>query len=132
MKAVAISTINKISNTLMQAAEEFHKRRIQKSYSIIWIDGIYFPLKGTNGLGKTQKGKNFCVLVVLGLDKRTGKKEVIDFVTARSENQWTYERFITSLINRDLPTNAIDVIVHIKYLGIKLNSKIVFLINCRT
>ena len=116
---MSISTINKISNTLMQAAEEFHQRKIQKSYSIIWIDGIYFPLKGTNGLQKTQKGKNFCVLVALGLDKQTGKKEVIDFMTARSENQWTYERFITSLINRGLQTNAIDVIVHDGDLAIK-------------
>jgi transposase-like protein len=103
--------------------KEFHQRKIQKEYSVIWIDAIYFPVK--NGK-KLKKGKNFCVLVALGLDKETNKKEVIDFMPASGESQQEYLKFLDSLISRGLKIGAIEVIVHDGDWGIKSALEIVF------
>jgi transposase-like protein len=122
-KTMSISTISKIINTMQNFVKEFHQRKIQKEYSVIWIDAIYFPVK--NGK-KLKKGKNFCVLVALGLDKETNKKEVIDFMPASGESQQEYLKFLDSLISRGLKIGAIEVIVHDGDWGIKSALEIVF------
>lgn len=107
---ISLRTINKIMDKTLLTVEEFHKRTIKEQYSVIWIDGIYFPVK-QDSIPK-KKGKNYVVLVVLGLNKRTNKKEIIDYLPTGSENMWAYTRLLRSLLFRGLNPKDIQVIVH--------------------
>lgn len=108
--SLAISTVSRITNKMMKKVKDFHSRKITEKYSILWIDGIFFPVKDTGK--KKSKGKNRVILAVLGLNKRTGKKEIIDYLIASSENKFTYMRLLKSLLKRGLDKEAIDIIVH--------------------
>lgn len=108
--SLAISSVSRITNKMLQKVIEFHQRRITEEYSILWIDGIFFPVKD-NGT-KKAKGKNRVILTVLGLNKQTGKKEIIDYIIAPSENKFSYMRLLKSLLKRGLNTTTVEVIVH--------------------
>lgn len=108
--SLAISSVSRITNKMLEKVIEFHQRRITEEYSILWIDGIFFSVKD-NGT-KKAKGKNRVILTVLGLNKQTGKKEIIDYIIAPSENKFSYMRLLKSLLKRGLNTTAVEVIVH--------------------
>lgn len=108
--SLAISSISRITNKMLEKVMEFHQRKIIEEYSILWIDGIFFPVKVEGR--KKSKGKNRVILTVLGLNKQTGKKEIIDYIIAPSENKFSYMRLLKSLLKRGLNTTAIEVIVH--------------------
>ena len=109
-KTISISTISKITDKFIEEVNKFHQRKITEKYSIIWIDGIYFSVKGYQK--NSKKRKNFCVLVALGLKKDTKKKEIIDFMLTHYENKSAYMNFINSLLDRGLNIDNLEVIVH--------------------
>jgi len=108
--SLAISTVSRITNKILGIVNQFHLRKITEEYSILWIDGIFFPVKEKGS--KKSKGKNRVILTVLGLNKQTGKKEIIDYLPASSENKFSYMRLLKSLLKRGLNKEAIEVIVH--------------------
>jgi putative transposase len=108
--SLAISSISRITNKMLEKVIEFHQRRITEEYTILWIDGIFFPVKDKGT--KKAKGKNRVILTVLGLNKQSGKKEIIDYIIAPSENKYSYVRLFKSLLKRGLNTAAVEVIVH--------------------
>lgn len=107
---LSISTVSRITNKMMEKVTEFHQRTITEKYSIIWMDGIFFPVKQKPI--KKAKGKNQVILTVLGLNRATGKKEIIDYILAPSENKYSYIRLLKSLLKRGLDQRAIELIVH--------------------
>lgn len=108
--SLAISSVSRITNKMLNIVDQFHQRRITEEYSVLWIDGIFFPVK--ERAIKKSKGKNRVILTVLGLNKQTGKKEIIDYLPACSENKFSYMRLLKSLLKRGLNKEAIEVIVH--------------------
>ena len=108
--SLSISSVSRITNKMIKKVSEFHNRKITEKYSILWIDGIFFAVK-ERGKNK-HKGKNRVILTVLGLNKNTGKKEIIDYLISSSENKYSYMRLLKSLLKRGLDKEAIDVIVH--------------------
>jgi putative transposase len=107
---LSISSVSRITNKMLEVVSQFHLRKITEMYSILWIDGIFFPVKEEGK--KKQKGKNRVVLTVLGLNKQTGKKEIIDYLSAPSENKFSYMRLLKSLVKRGLNTEVLELIVH--------------------
>ncbi|MDH7528979.1 MAG: transposase, partial [Ignavibacteria bacterium] len=102
---MSLSTISRITNKVFDRLKEFHNRRLENKYSIIWIDGMYFSIKDQKEEleiynKKRKKRRNFCVLIALGLNKKTNKKEIIDFLLVGKETKRNYKRFINSLIDR--------------------------------
>lgn len=108
--SLSISSVSRITNKMLEVVNNFHMRKITEHYSILWIDGIFFPVKEKGR--KKDKGKNRVVLTVLGLNKQTGKKEIIDYLPASSENKFSYMRLLKSLLKRGLNKEAVEVIVH--------------------
>jgi putative transposase len=108
--SLSISSVSRITNKMLGVVSNFHLRKITEDYSILWIDGIFFPVKEQGR--KKDKGKNRVILTVLGLNKQTGKKEIIDYLPASSENKFSYMRLLKSLLRRGLNKETIEVIVH--------------------
>lgn len=108
--SLAISSVSRITNKMLKKVMEFHERKITEEYSILWIDGIFFPVKEPGK--KKPKGKNRVILTVLGLNRNTGRKEIIDYLIAPSENKYSYMRLLKSLVKRGLNKTTIEVIVH--------------------
>lgn len=108
--SLSISSVSRITNKMSEVVNNFHLRKITEIYSILWVDGIFFPVKEEGR--KKDKGKNRVILTVLGLNKQTGKKEIIDYLPAFSENKFSYMRLLKSLLKRGLNKEAIEVIVH--------------------
>lgn len=114
---MSLSTISRITNKVFDRLKEFHNRRIENKYSTIWIDGMYFSIKDQKeeleiNNKKRKKRRNFCVLIALGLNKKTNKKEIIDFLLVGKETKRNYKRFINSLIDRGLDVNELELFVH--------------------
>lgn len=114
---MSLSTISRITNKVFDRLKKFHNRRIENKYSIIWIDGMYFSIKDQKEEleiynKKLKKRRNFCVLIALGLNKKTNKKEIIDFLLVGKETKRNYKKFINSLIDRGLDVNELELFVH--------------------
>ncbi len=114
---MSLSTISRITNKVLDRLKEFHNRRIENKYSTIWIDGMYFSIKDQKEEleiynKKRKKRRNFCVLIALGLNKKTNKKEIIDFHLVGKETKRNYKKFINSLIDRGLDVNELELFVH--------------------
>lgn len=108
--SLSISSVSRITNKILDKVSQYHQRKITEEYSILWIDGIFFPVK--EKCRKKLKGKNRVILTVLGLNKQSGKKEIIDYLPSPSENKFSYMRLLKSLLKRGLNKAAIEVIVH--------------------
>ena len=115
--SLAISSISRITNKMLDTVSKFHIRKITEEYCILWIDGIFFPVKQEGR--RKDKGRNRVILTVLGLSKRTGRKEIIDYLPACSENKYSYMRLLKSLLKRGLNKDAIEVVVHDGHHSIK-------------
>lgn len=89
-----IRSVSRITSKMLDIVEQFHQRRITEEYSILWIDGIFFPVK--EKARKESEGKNFALLTGLGLNRQTGKKGIIDYLPACSENKFSYIRLLKS------------------------------------
>ncbi len=114
---MSLSTISRITDKVKDKVKEFHNRKIENPYSIIWIDGVYFSIKSEQtdieiNDKKFKKRKNFCVLMALGLNKITNKKEIIDFMLVGKETKRNYKKFINSLLERGLNVNELELFVH--------------------
>jgi transposase-like protein len=51
-------------------------------------------------------------LIALGLNKKTNKKETINFLLVGKETKRNYKKFINSLIDRGLNVNELELFVH--------------------
>ena len=77
------SSISIITNKVIQAAQEWQNRPLERQYLIVWMDGII--LKSRDG-GKVI---NKTVYICVGLPK-TGKKEVLELWVGKSERFYRY------------------------------------------
>lgn len=101
---VSASTVSRIAKTLDQAVVAFHLRKLSNRYRALVLDGVVLSRK--TGAGAVRRP----VLVALGI-LPDGRKEVLDFRLARAESRREWERFLTSLYERGLTGEGLEVIV---------------------
>lgn len=94
------SGVSRVLKIIDKKRDEFHKRRIEKYYRYIWLDGMYVRVRN---IGK------FWVLLALGEDEK-GKKELIDYRISKREDELSYEEFLENLRERGLRKPLIFVI----------------------
>lgn len=107
--SISLSTITRITNKFLRDVNEFHNRKIEKYYQMLWIDGIYFKVKQ-----QTQS----VIILLMGMDLE-GKKEIIDFMISKSEDYWTYRRFLKSIKQRAIRIDEMTMIIHDGHAGIQ-------------
>jgi len=84
------SSISIITNKVIQAAQEWQNRPLERQYLIVWMDGII--LKSRDG-GKVI---NKTVYICVGLPK-TGKKEVLGLWVGKAESASFWMSVLTDL-----------------------------------
>jgi len=100
---VSATTVSNVAKMLDSAVSSFHRRRLHNWYRALILDGVV--LKRKTGAGSVKRH----VLVALGI-RPDGRKEILDFHAARSESAAEWERFLTSLYNRGLDGQCLDII----------------------
>lgn len=102
---ISATTVSRISKELNAEVEKFHRRDIRDDYKYIFLDGIWLKAKSP------VKSRKRCILVAYGI-KKDGIRELVDFKLARNgESQIAWECFLTSLYNRGLKGENLDLVV---------------------
>jgi putative transposase len=84
------SSISIITNKVIQAAQEWQNRPLERQYLIVWMDGIIFKSRdGGKVINKT-------VYICVGLPK-TGKKEVLGLWVGKTESASFWMSVLTDL-----------------------------------
>lgn len=115
---IGLSLLNRIITSVEKYVEEYHKKRIEYHYDVIFIDGLYVTIKEypkrSNDEEITKKHKNAVILGVLG-QRREGKKiikEIIDYRICRDETKEEYSELLKNLKKRGLVSENIGLVVH--------------------
>ena len=78
---------------MIQAAQEWQNRPLERQYLIVWMDGIMFKVRdGGKVINKT-------VYICIGLTK-TGKKEVLGLWVGKAESAAFWMSVLTDLKTR--------------------------------
>jgi putative transposase len=101
---VSATTVSRVAEQLDVAVAAFHRRPLANRYRALVFDGVV--LANRSGRGVVRRP----VLVVLGITN-DGKKEILDFVLARSESQAAWEAFLNDLYNRGLTGEGVAIAV---------------------
>ena len=100
---ISASTVSRVAQVLDEAALAFHRRPLKNHYRVLQFDGVILSRK--SGKGALRRP----VLVVLGI-RPDGKKEIIDFLLARSEGRDAWEGFLNDLYQRGLTGEGVQLI----------------------
>ena len=102
-RPVSATTVSRVAQSLDAAVAAFHARPLKSCYKALMLDGVVLSRK--TGAGALKRP----VLVALGL-RPDGKKEIIDFQLASSENAAQWEKFLADLYKRGLSGEGLDMI----------------------
>lgn len=102
-RPVSATTVSRVAQSLDAAVAAFHARPLSNRYKALMLDGVVLSRK--TGAGALKRP----VLVALGL-RHDGKKEIIDFRLATSENAAQWEQFLADLYKRGLTGQGLDMI----------------------
>jgi transposase-like protein len=100
---ISASTVSRVAQVLDEAVVAFHRRPLRNQYRVLQFDGVILSRK--TGKGALRRP----VLVVLGI-RPDGKKEIIDFLLARSEGRDAWEGFLNDLYQRGLTGEGVELI----------------------
>jgi transposase-like protein len=100
---ISASTVSRVAQVLDEAALAFHRQPLRNQYRVLQFDGVILSRK--SGKGALRRP----VLVVLGI-RPDGKKEIIDFLLARSEGRDAWEGFLNDLYQRGLTGEGVQLI----------------------
>jgi putative transposase len=97
--------VSKVTKELDQLVKEFHSRRIDTSFTYLFLDGLHAKI--TNAAGRRQR----CVVfVAYGVCDR-GRRRMIDFRIGRSEGKRAWESFLDELRVRGLKTDKLKLVI---------------------
>lgn len=102
---ISAGSVSKITERIVPEIESFHKRPIEDKYIYLYLDGVSFSV-----IGNDNKKKKYIFLVAYGVD-RDGKKEIIDYLPARSESYDHWHGFLFNLYERGLKGKYLKLIV---------------------
>jgi len=102
---ISAGSVSKITERIIPEIESFHKRPIPDKYIYLYLDGVCFSV-----IGNDNKKKKYIFLVAYGVDK-DGKKEIIDYLPARSESYDNWHGFLFNLYERGLKGQYFKLII---------------------
>lgn len=102
---ISAGSVSKITERIVPEIESFHKRPIEDKYIYLYLDGVSFSV-----IGNDNKKKRYTFLVAYGVDK-DGRKEIIDYLPARSESYDHWHGFLFNLYERGLKGGYLKLIV---------------------
>jgi hypothetical protein len=118
---VGLRSINERINQVEKLAQEFHIQPIHDVPDVIQFDGIWVTIEEKQETVKPdkrnrkrheRKGKRIVVLVALGFWQESGRREILDWQIATSENHIEWESFLKRLKERGVtPPNGLKAIV---------------------
>jgi putative transposase len=88
------TTISNITEVVREEIEEWHKRPLQKRYSVLYLDGTYLKLRRNDV-------DNEVVYVVVGITE-DGYKEIVHFQVGGKESSLGWKEILINLQNRGL------------------------------
>lgn len=100
---ISASTVSEITEPLQKEAEKFHRRALEDKYRYLIFDGIYCKVR-------TYRSERVVILVAYGITF-DGKREVIDFMSAKNESEASWDIFLNSLYSRGLKGENTKLIV---------------------
>jgi len=120
--SVGLRTINERINQLEPLLEQAHREPIEDVPAVVQWDGIWLTLQTQNETEKRdsrkrrrkeRKGKRVVVLVALGFwNDGTGRREILDWEIASSEDQPSWEKLVHRLWERGVrPEKGLQMVV---------------------
>ena len=104
-EGISSTQVSVITNRVKERVERFHRRPLEDKYLFLYLDGIGITIKGADG-----KGREYLLLVAYGVD-RNGRKEIIDFMPARSESENNWSGFLFRLYEQGLKGKALKLLI---------------------
>lgn len=101
---LSAQTISNIAKSLDEEVKRYHNRKLDDKYLYLFLDGIV--LKTKTGFGSKKKA----VLIAYGI-RVDGKRELIDFLVTKHENERKWEGFLNNLYHRGLIGEALGLII---------------------
>lgn len=101
--SVSAQTISNVVQELNEQVKEFHRRLLGDTYRFLYLDGLWITLN------RPVKAKKV-LLVALGI-KLDGSKELLGFQLANSESESWWWGFLSSLKDRGLKGENLEVMV---------------------
>jgi len=101
---VSASTVSRLSRALDVEIRRFERRPIEDRWRFLVLDGVYLPIKQAQGAARRP------LLVAYGIDE-TGRRTVIDFRLAPTESEAAWTALLTSLWERGLKGEGLELIV---------------------
>ncbi|MBF0385096.1 MAG: IS256 family transposase [Candidatus Omnitrophica bacterium] len=98
------SAVSRITKSLNDQVKQYHQRKLLDEYQFLFLDGIYFSVKGA------LKAKKILILVAYGITM-FGKKELIDFRFATAESSSACEGFLNDLYRRGLEGKNLKLVI---------------------
>lgn len=101
---ISASAVSRITKSLNVQVKQYHQRKLLDEYQFLYLDGIYFSVKGA------LKAKKILILVAYGITI-FGKKELIDFRFAPAESTSACEGFLNDLYRRGLEGKNLKLVI---------------------
>lgn len=101
---VSASAVSRITKSLNIQVKQYHQRKLLDEYQFLFLDGIYFSVKGA------LKARKILILVAYGITM-FGKKELIDFRFANAESTSACEGFLNDLYRRGLEGKNLKLVI---------------------
>jgi transposase-like protein len=101
---VSPQTVSRITQKLDREVKIFHTRALGDDYQYLFLDGIVQSERATDG---AMRGP---LLVAYGIT-HDGRREVIDYIKAKSESEAAWEGFLEDLYRRGLTGKRLKLIV---------------------
>ena len=101
---VSPQTVSRITQKLDREVKIFHTRPLGDDYQYLFLDGIVQSERATDG---AMRGP---LLVAYGIT-HDGRREVIDYMKAKSESEAAWEGFLEDLYRRGLTGKRLKLIV---------------------
>ncbi|MED4953080.1 IS256 family transposase, partial [Bacillus cereus] len=91
-KAYSPSTISRMTDIVKEDIEKWHKRPLNKRYSVLYLDGLYVKLR-------RDTVEKEVIYVVLGVNEE-GYREILDFFVGGQESAYGWQEILQQLYKR--------------------------------
>lgn len=107
MTGVSLSpaAVSRLARALDEQVATFHRRPLTFKARYLIVDGLWLSVRGRAGRAARR-----VVLAAYGIDA-DGRRELLDYRQAASESTAEWRRLLTSLVQRGLDPDAVELVV---------------------
>lgn len=115
---VSSSQVSRLSKQLDEKLEKFRNRQLEDEYPFVYFDALYEKVRYAGVV------RDIAVLVAIGVNRRTGKREIIGIDARLSEAEVHWRSFLKSLSDRGL--SGVKLFISDDHNGMKAARRSVF------